>query len=205
MNARDAVNFLKSPTGKIAAFGVAGVAILALVAGFKQPKAAAALAEPPSKASAESQTMQTVDSGVAPLVVPPPQGHPATQPPGGQRTPAKDPPPERLPISLYAEPLSAEPTTKPLGKIYAPFGRLIPCELIVTVDSARMRTPIIGLVTEDVYHQGRLVIPAGTEVHGTAQTDPTRERIASGNHWTLVWHNGEELSLNGVAPRSSIP
>jgi hypothetical protein len=62
-----------------------------------------------------------------------------------------------------------------------------------------MRTPIIGLVTEDVYHLGRMVIPAGTEVHGTAQTDPTRERIASGSHWTLVWHNGEELSLNGVA------
>ena len=116
-----------------------------------------------------------------------------------KKRPPKTPPPERLPISLYAEPPSAEPTTKPLGKIYAPFGRLIPCELIVTVDSARMRTPIIGLVTEDVYHQGRLVIPAGTEVHGTAQTDPTRERIASGSHWTLVWHNGEELSLNGVA------
>jgi hypothetical protein len=62
-----------------------------------------------------------------------------------------------------------------------------------------MRTPIIGLVTEDVYHEGRLVIPAGTEVHGTAQTDPTRERIASGNHWTLVWHNGDELKLSGVA------
>ena len=143
--------------------------------------------------------MQTVDSGVAPLVIPPPQGHPASQPPGGQKASAKDPPPERLPISLYVEAPSAEPTTKPLGKIYAPFGRLIPCELIVTVDSAKMRTPIIGLVTEDIYHAGRLVIPAGTEVHGTAQTDHTRERIASGNHWTLVWHNGEELSLNGIA------
>jgi hypothetical protein len=77
--------------------------------------------------------------------------------PGGQKAPVKESPPERLPISLYAEPPSAEPTTKPLGKVYAPFGRLIPCELIVTVDSARMRTPIIGLVTEDVYHLGRLV------------------------------------------------
>jgi hypothetical protein len=44
-----------------------------------------------------------------------------------------------------------------------------------------------------------LVIPAGIEVHGAAQTDPTRESIASGNHWTLVWHNAEELTLNGVA------
>jgi hypothetical protein len=199
MNARDAVNFVKSPTGKMAAFCVAGVVILALVAGFKQPKAVAAAPDSPSKPPGASQTVQTVEGDVAPLHLPPPQDHSASQPPGGQNAPVKAPPPERLPISLYAEPPSAEPTTKPLGKIYAPFGRLIPCELIVTVDSARMRTPIIGLVTEDVYHLGRLVIPAGTEVHGTAQTDPTRERIASGSHWTLVWHNGEELSLNGVA------
>jgi hypothetical protein len=199
MNARDAVNFVKSPTGKMAAFCVAGVVILALVAGFKQPKAVAATPDSPTKPSGASQTVQTVEGDVAPLHLPPPQDHSASQPPGGQNAPVKAPPPERLPISLYAEPPSAEPTTKPLGKIYAPFGRLIPCELIVTVDSARMRTPIIGLVTEDVYHLGRLVIPAGTEVHGTAQTDPTRERIASGSHWTLVWHNGEELSLNGVA------
>ena len=199
MNARDAVNFVKSPTGKMAAFCVAGVVILALVAGFKQPKAVAAAPDSPTKPSGASQTVQTVEGDVAPLHLPPPQDHSASQMPGGQKAPVKESPPERLPISLYAEPPSAEPTTKPLGKIYAPFGRLIPCELIVTVDSARMRTPIIGLVTEDVYHQGRLVIPAGTEVHGTAQTDPTRERIASGSHWTLVWHNGEELSLNGVA------
>jgi hypothetical protein len=199
MNARDAVNFVKSPTGKIAAFCVAGVVALALVAGFKKPKTAMALPDPPSKTSAESQAVQTVENDVAPLRLPPAETNVANRPNTGPRPPAEEKKPERLPISLYAESPSAEPKTKLLGKTYAPYGRLIPCELIVTVDSARMRTPIIGLVTEDVYHLGRLVIPAGTEVHGTAQTDPTRERLASGSHWTLVWRNGEELSLNGVA------
>src|SRR3546814_16942663 len=61
--------------------------------------------------------------------------------------------------------------------LYAPFGRLIPCETVITVDSSSIRTPIVGLITEDVYHAGQLVIPAGTEVHGTAQTDRKRERI----------------------------
>jgi hypothetical protein len=198
MNARDAVNFVKSPTGKIAVFCVAGVIVLALVAGFKQPKAVAALPDPPSKPP-PSQTVQTVDNNVAPLHLPSPETSGINRPSGGARPSADEKKPERLPISLYAESPSSEPTTKPLGKTYAPYGRLIPCELIVTVDSAKMRTPIIGLVTEDVYHGGKLVIPAGTEVHGTARTDPTRERIASGGHWTLVWHNGEELSLNGIA------
>ena len=46
---------------------------------------------------------------------------------------------------------------------------------------------------------GRLIFPAGTEVHGKAQTDRSRERIASGDNWTLVWTTGEELRLSGVA------
>ena len=102
-----------------------------------------------------------------------------------------------MPISLFAE--SPQTEQKQMGKNYAPFGRLIPCELIVTVDSASIQTPIIGLVTEDIYHNGRLIIPAGTEVHGKAQTDRSRERIASGNSWTLVWSSGEELRLSGIA------
>ena len=83
--------------------------------------------------------------------------------------------------------------------MYAPFGRLIPCETVVTVDSSSIQTPIIGLVTENVYFGGKLVIPAGTEVHGMAQTDHQRERIASGSSWTLVWQNGEEMQLKAIA------
>jgi hypothetical protein len=36
-------------------------------------------------------------------------------------------------------------------------------------------------------------------VHGTAQTDRHRERIAAGGAWTLVWQTGEELRLKAVA------
>jgi hypothetical protein len=61
-----------------------------------------------------------------------------------------------------------------------------------------MQTPIIGLVTENLYHAGKLVIPAGTEVHGTAQADRHRDRLASGNNWTLVWQTGEELHLRAI-------
>ena len=96
-------------------------------------------------------------------------------------------------------PPPAFPNRKSLGSIYAPYGRLIPCETVITVDSASIQTPIVGLVTENIYHAGKLVIPAGTEVHGTAQTDRHRERIASGNSWTLVWQGGEELHLKAVA------
>ncbi len=43
------------------------------------------------------------------------------------------------------------------------------------------------------------MIPAGTEIHGTAQTDHQRERIASGNSWTLIWQNGMEMQIKAIA------
>ncbi len=202
MSPRGLIDFTKSPVGAFVSFCVIALIAFFLFKGFRHsdvslpslsfvPKAGAAVIG--------GQTMQSVNNeGFSKFDVPPPanQGRRAQQQWRQGRDP-QPPPPEVLPLSLYAETPEAEP--KELSKNYAPYGRLIPCELIVTVDSSRIRTPIIGLVTDDVYHQGRLIIPAGTEVHGMAQTDRTRERIASGNNWTLVWHSGEELSLTGIA------
>lgn len=82
---------------------------------------------------------------------------------------------------------------------YLPFGRLIRCELVNTVDTSNILTPIIGLVTDDVWHDGKLIIPAGTEVHGVAANQPERERVGSGVRWILVFHDGRELSVSGIA------
>lgn len=198
MNARDAINFVKSPTGTFIAFCLVVVTALVLVVGFKKPQQAQAAPSTPPQNSGQTQVVQTVRRDMTPLNLPRPDTN-SVNPTSATAKPTEEGKSERLPISLFAESPSVVPEPKPLGKLYAPYGRLIPCELIVTIDSARIRTPIIGLITEDIYHAGRLVIPAGTEVHGTAQTDRTRERIASGIRWTLVWQNGDELTLNGLA------
>jgi len=103
------------------------------------------------------------------------------------------------PISLFADSSAGMARPKRLSAVFAPFGRLIPCETVVTVDSSSIQTPIIGLVTENIYFAGKLVIPAGTEIHGTAQTDHQRERIASGNNWTFIWQNGLEMQIKAIA------
>lgn len=115
-----------------------------------------------------------------------------------RQSPAK---PRVLPISLFTAAADAPP---PLSKTYAPYGRLIPCETVVTLESSKLDTPVIGLVTEDVWHAGELIIPAGTEVHGRAALDRARERIAAAGKWVIVWRdgsplNGTELVLNGIA------
>lgn len=117
----------------------------------------------------------------------------------GGRTEVQPPKPRALPISLFS---SAASTDGPsLSKTY---GRLIPCETVVTIESSKLDTPVIWLVTEDVWHDGRLIIPAGVEIHGRALLDRSRERIAAAGKWVVVWRdgsplNGTELVLDGIA------
>ncbi len=110
--------------------------------------------------------------------------------------------PRVLPISLFT--VAAQNESAALSKTYAPFGRLIPCETVITIESSKLDTPVVGLVTEDVWHNGELIIPAGAEVHGRASLDRARERVAVSGKWVVVWRdgsplNGTELVLNGIA------
>lgn len=107
--------------------------------------------------------------------------------------------PPVLPLSLMlASPMPSETTASA-----APFGRLIPCETVLTIESNRLETPVIGLVTEDVWQDGQRIVPAGAEVHGRASPDRARERLAAEGTWTIVWRagveNGRELQVHGLA------
>jgi hypothetical protein len=111
-------------------------------------------------------------------------------------------PPSVLPLSLMAA--TPEDAPRKSATLVAPYGRLIPCETVVTIESNRLETPVIGLVTEDVWAGGRIVIPAGAEVHGRASLDRARERLAVAGQWIIVWRtadgrNGEELPVQGLA------
>lgn len=123
------------------------------------------------------------------------------QPPPAPPAPLPPPPVKtNLPFVALHYHVQLPPDTNPppLG-LYAPAGRLIRCVLVNTVDSANIDTPIIALVTDDLWHDGRIVIPAGTEVHGKASIDRMRERIVASGSWTLVWQSGEELVVRGIA------
>lgn len=209
MNPRSFINFFKTPTGAFLLFcfilAILFFACKRFLPGATKPQPLV-YSTKAAAAAASKQTMQTFqNTNYSPManIAAATAETPALAPEIASTTDARKssnhapPKPEELPISLFAESPSAE--QKPLSMDYAPYGRLIPCELIVTVDSASIQTPIVGLVTEDIYHNGRLIIPAGTEVHGKAQTDRSRERIASSGGWTLVWQDGKELRLSGIA------
>jgi F0F1-type ATP synthase membrane subunit c/vacuolar-type H+-ATPase subunit K len=94
------------------------------------------------------------------------------------------------------------PQREPKGD-YAPAFRLVKCQLVNTVDSSNITTPIIGLVTDDLWWNGKIVIRAASEVHGVANVDRVRERIASNGEFTFVLNepdgSGRELVVHGMA------
>ena len=203
MTPRGLLNFFRSRTGAFLLFLLLLGIGYVLVNGFQAPNMSV-LAKPiltlPAKTERKSQVVETVTRDMTAFNPPKEAPTPATPAPTVEKK-KQEPSPALPPISLYAETVvsTVEKPVDTLGSDYAPFGRLVQCELIVTVDSSAINTPIIGLVTDDIWHNGRLIIPAGTEVHGTAKVDRVRERIASSGNWTLVWQGGDELAVTGLA------
>lgn len=80
-----------------------------------------------------------------------------------------------------------------ISERYAPYGRLIACKLVNTVESGDTDTPLIAFVTEDLWWinskgEKKLIIPAGTEVHGTVMVR---------NHYAIVLLPVAILFLSG--------
>ncbi len=98
------------------------------------------------------------------------------------------------PPELYS--VRAVPATR---SRFAPYGRLLRCQLVNAIDSVNVETPIIGLVTHNLYFNSDLIVPAGAEIHGKAKIERIRDRLGSSGPWTLVWPNGKTLSLSGLA------
>jgi hypothetical protein len=106
-------------------------------------------------------------------------------------------------------PKAAPPRVVP--EEFAPFGRLIKCELVETIDSVTARSePIVAIVTQDLDWNGNVIIPAGSEAFSYAGPEPVIDgdgvgRLVDNGDWTLVLPgggggaNGRELALKGRA------
>ena len=98
-----------------------------------------------------------------------------------------------------AVPVAQQTGSAPAPKRFVPFGTLLKCKLVNTVDSANLETPVIAVLLEDVWQNGERVIPANTLVHGTAKAGRLRDRVTAAGTWRFVWQDGRELAFSGVA------
>jgi hypothetical protein len=123
----------------------------------------------------------------------------------GKTAPAKAEPKPRkvryasLLASYEAPPARTERIEPPAPERFIPFGTLLKCKLVNTIDSANLETPVIALLLEDVWQNGKKVIPANTLVHGTARSGRMRDRVTASGAWRFVWQDGRELVFNGIA------
>lgn len=121
-------------------------------------------------------------------------------------------PPQPDPPAPASAPSPAHPpAAAAAGGAFAPFGRLVKCALVGTLDSVTARSePIEALVTEDLDWNGRVIIPAGTEAYSYARPDAVIDargvgRLVDNGEWTLVLPgerpraNGRELILRARA------
>jgi hypothetical protein len=118
--------------------------------------------------------------------------------------PKADPKPRKihyasLLASYEAPPARTERVEPEPPERFIPFGTLLKCKLVNTIDSANLETPVIALLLEDVWQNGKKVIPANTLVHGTARSGRMRDRVTATGAWRFVWQDGRELVFNGVA------
>lgn len=197
--------FFSTPTGQLTLVGL--LAALAVGAVAWQRAHRRPVLSPAVKAAmpvALPKVFTREGARVPPPSAPLPNSTTAANPPRTLATtaipPIAPPKPQPLPLTL----LALAPAPEKRDQAFAPFGRMIPCETVVALESNRLETPVIGLVTEDVWHAGRLIVPAGAEVHGRASADRTRERLAATGAWTIVWRtggpdNGTQLRVEGIA------
>jgi len=106
-------------------------------------------------------------------------------------------------LTIFAAEEQPDKPRPGLGGEYAPAFRLVKCQLVNTVDSGNLSTPVIGLVTEDLCWNGKTIIRANSEVHSVASIDTVRERISSQGEFTFVLNEadgkGRELVVRGIA------
>ena len=181
----------QKPTGRLVLFLLAGALILAFVLRGNSGHSPEPV-NPTVPAQATTAKGYSFEENI-PATPPAKPQAPALNPPqeAARSTPTPKPPPP-IPQAIFATKEESR------SEYYLPYGRLLRCELVNAVESTNIETPIIGLITEDVWQAGRLVLPAGTEVHGLAQKTAARERIGSERQWVLVFQDGRELPLSGT-------
>ncbi|MCB1226030.1 MAG: TrbI/VirB10 family protein, partial [Verrucomicrobiales bacterium] len=205
---------LQKPAVQIVLFGT----VIAFAVGFfymKDQRAApsAVPAEPPPKNMGQaattavtvsrdelqsSETTETarIDKLVLPVAKPEPPTLVAEKP-----KPKEKPKPPVFPdLVQMTAPARPKPFVPQPPKVFAPRGTLIKATLVITLESNAIGTPVLALVNEDVYFQGNLIVPAGTQVQAAAAAGSKfRDRIDVRGTFTFIWADGSEYVINGIA------
>jgi hypothetical protein len=133
------------------------------------------------------------------------------QSPPAVRAPQRSEQQTLSPLVSFYQAVAATPTPTPAPAApgpkdatpWLPPGIFIPCALVNTVESSHINTPVVGEVTRDVVQKNNgvpyVIVPAGTLVNSFAQSGAVRDRIEVAGNWLLVFPDGRQLKVRGIA------
>ena len=79
-----------------------------------------------------------------------------------------------------------------------PLGSMVKCLLIHNIVTNNFEAPVIAQVWEDFYFDGKLLLPFGTRIYGTASAGRQRDRVTVKFH-DIVFQNGKTIQINAIA------
>jgi type IV secretory pathway VirB10-like protein len=104
----------------------------------------------------------------------------------------------KLVVSYEPEERAVPPSAQPPAIPELPPGILVPCRLFNGIESNLPETPLMAHVLSDVRIQGSVLIPKGSELHGTVRADDQRGRVMTGSAWQIVTPTGKVVKVSGI-------
>ena len=78
-----------------------------------------------------------------------------------------------------------------------PLGSMVKCLLIHNIVTNNFEAPVIAQVWEDFYFDGKLLLPFGTRIYGTASSGKQRDRVTV-RFDNIVFQDGKTIKINAI-------
>ena len=78
-----------------------------------------------------------------------------------------------------------------------PLGSMVKCLLIHNIVTNNFQAPVIVQVWQDFYFDGKLLLPFGTRIYGTATAGRERDRVTVAFH-DIVFQDGKNIKINAI-------
>jgi Bacterial conjugation TrbI-like protein len=83
------------------------------------------------------------------------------------------------------------------SKRIVPLGSMVNCLLIHNIVTNNFEAPVIVQVWEDFYFDGKLLLPFGTRIYGTASAERERDRVTVKFH-DIVFQDGKTIKIHAI-------
>ncbi len=108
------------------------------------------------------------------------------------------PKPEVTPIPpINAKIIVFDNTSVYQSKWLVPLGSMVKCLLIHNIVTNNFEAPVIAQVWEDFYFDGKLLLPFGTRIYGTAFAGKQRDRVMV-KFDNIVFQDGKTIKVNAI-------